>query len=207
MTTTAPDARRSAIASLLAPLALAAAAFVAGLPAGTPATAQTGNQSGNQTGSQSGAESGAAAGTRDPFMNAKGHDVPGLIVQSSERSVAETMDRLEAIATERGLTVMARVDHAANAESVDAELRPTELLIFGNPAAGTPLMACAQTAGIDLPMKALAWEDAEGAVWLAYNEPSVFIGERHGLGSDCAEALARVDDALAKLTDAALAAD
>jgi len=107
----------------------------------------------------------------------------GLIKRQSPFGVTETLDRLEAAADERGLKVFARIDHAAGAESVGQSLRPTALLIFGNPQAGTPLMQCAQTAGIDLPMKALAWADADGQVWLAYNDPA-YLAQRHSAG-DC----------------------
>ena len=108
----------------------------------------------------------------------------GLITVQSPHDVGQTMDRLEKIVTEKGMKVFARIDHAAGAESVGAELRPTELLIFGNPKGGTPLMQCAQPAGIDLPLKALAWRDEAGQVWLGYNDP-VDIAARHGAG-ECA---------------------
>jgi uncharacterized protein (DUF302 family) len=102
----------------------------------------------------------------------------GLISLPSPRSAAETMSRLEAAVKERGFAVIAKVDHAAGAARVNKTLRPTELLIFGNPQGGTPLMECAQTAGIDLPLKALVWEDAAGKVMLSYNDPK-FLGARH----------------------------
>lgn len=108
----------------------------------------------------------------------------GLIKVKSVHDARQTMDRLERIVTEKGMKVFARIDHAAGAASVGAELRPTELLIFGNPKGGTPLMQCAQTAGIDLPLKALVWRDAAGQVWLGYNDP-VQIATRHG-AEDCA---------------------
>jgi uncharacterized protein (DUF302 family) len=102
----------------------------------------------------------------------------GLITTQSPHSVADSMDRLEAIVKEKGLTVFARIDHAAGARSIDQSLRPTQLLIFGNPKGGTPFMACAQTVGIDLPLKVLAWEDQAGQVWLGYNDPA-WIASRH----------------------------
>lgn len=108
----------------------------------------------------------------------------GMITVQSPHDARQTMDRLEKIVTEKGMKVFARIDHAAGAASVGAELRPTELLIFGNPKGGTPLMQCAQTAGIDLPLKALVWRDAAGQVWLGYNDP-VQIATRHG-AEDCA---------------------
>ena len=103
----------------------------------------------------------------------------GLIVIKSPLGAKATMNRFEDIARQRGLTVFARVDHAAGAATVGKTLRPTEVLIFGNPMGGTPLMECAQSAGIDLPLKALVWEDASAQVWLGYNDPA-FIAKRHG---------------------------
>jgi uncharacterized protein (DUF302 family) len=93
------------------------------------------------------------------------------------------MDRLESAAKARGLNVFLRVNHSAGAEKIGKSLRPTELLVFGNPQGGTPLMECAQSAGIDLPLKALAWQDAAGQVWLGYNDPQ-YLARRHGAG-DC----------------------
>jgi uncharacterized protein (DUF302 family) len=108
----------------------------------------------------------------------------GLIALKSAHSVKDTMDRLEAAAKGKGLNVFLRVDHAGGAKKIGKDLRPTELLVFGNPQGGTPLMECAQGAGIDLPLKALAWQDAGGQVWLGYNDPA-WIAKRHGAG-DCA---------------------
>jgi uncharacterized protein (DUF302 family) len=108
----------------------------------------------------------------------------GLIALPSPHSAAQTMDRLEAIVKERGLNVFARIDHAAGAAKIGKTLRPTELLIFGNPQGGTPLMECAQTAGIDLPLKALVWTDAAGKVMLGYNDPD-YLAKRHGM-AQCA---------------------
>ena len=93
----------------------------------------------------------------------------------------ETMDRLEAEIRAKGMTVFARIDHAAGAAEAGLELRPTELIIFGNARGGTPLMEASQTAGIDLPLKTLVWQDPAGKTWLSYNEPS-WIVQRHGLG-------------------------
>jgi uncharacterized protein (DUF302 family) len=89
------------------------------------------------------------------------------------------MDRLESQVKSRGLNVFARIDHAAGASQIGKTLRPTELLIFGNPQGGTPFMECAQTVGIDLPLKALVWDDAAGQTWLSYNDPA-YLGQRHG---------------------------
>ena len=103
----------------------------------------------------------------------------GLIAIKSPHSAAVTMNRLEDVAKQRGLTVFARVDHASGAAKVGKPLRPTEVLIFGNPQGGTPLMECAQSAGIDLPLKALVWEDASSQVWVGYNDPA-YLAKRHG---------------------------
>lgn len=104
----------------------------------------------------------------------------GLIAVKSPFSPKETMDRLENLLQQKGMTIFARVDHAAGAKKVGKTLRPSELLIFGNPQGGTPFMECAQTVGIDLPLKALVWEDATGQVWLGYNDPA-FLAARHGV--------------------------
>jgi uncharacterized protein (DUF302 family) len=106
----------------------------------------------------------------------------GLVTLKSAFSVKETVDRLVQRLEAKGLTVFCRIDHGANAVSADLKLRPTEVLIFGNATGGTPLMQAAQTIGIDLPLKALAWEDAAGQVWLAYNDP-FWLTARHGIES------------------------
>ena len=90
----------------------------------------------------------------------------GLVSVKSPHGVADTIDRFETAVKARGLNVFLRVDHAAGAKKIGKDLRPTELLVFGNPQGGTPLMECAQSAGIDLPLKALAWQDASGQVLL-----------------------------------------
>lgn len=124
-----------------------------------------------------------------------------LVKKQSPHSVGETLDRLEAVLAEKDIGVMARIDHQANAVSVDMDLRPTQLLIFGNPAIGTKLMQAEQTLGIELPMKALAYEDAEGQVWIAYEDPAVFA-ERRGLAPGH-EVVGKVSGALDALTSAA----
>jgi len=105
--------------------------------------------------------------------------VDGLVAIKSPHNPKDTMDRLEALLKQKGLTIFARIDHAVGAARVGQVLRPTEVLIFGNPQGGTPFMQCAQTVGIDLPLKALVWQDASGQVWLGYNDPS-FLAQRHG---------------------------
>jgi uncharacterized protein (DUF302 family) len=104
--------------------------------------------------------------------------VDGLIAVKSPFSPQETMARLEALLKQKGMTIFTRIDHAAGAAKIGKTLRPTELLIFGNPQGGTPLMECSQTVGIDLPLKALVWGDAFGQVWLGYNDPT-FLAARH----------------------------
>jgi uncharacterized protein (DUF302 family) len=96
---------------------------------------------------------------------------PGLISVKSSHDVKNTADRLETVLNEKGMTVFLRVDHTEGARKVGQELRPTELVIFGNPKVGTPLMQCSQTVAIDLPQKALIWQDESGQVWLTYNDP------------------------------------
>jgi uncharacterized protein (DUF302 family) len=126
----------------------------------------------------------------------------GVVAVKSAHPPKATLDRFEAAAKERGLAVFARIDHAAGAQRVGRTLRPTELLIFGNPQGGTPLMECAQSAGIDLPLKALAWEDAQGQSWLGYNDP-VWLAQRHGAAS-CG-VVENLKKALSGLADAAAA--
>lgn len=107
----------------------------------------------------------------------------GLIAMESPHNPKQTMDRLETVVRELGLNVFARIDHAAGAAKVGKSLRPTEVLIFGNPQGGTPFMECAQSVGIDLPLKALVWEDAESRTWIGYNDPG-YLAARHGI-EDC----------------------
>lgn len=128
----------------------------------------------------------------------------GLITITSNHSVKETLDRLEASLRGNGVTVFARIDHAAAAASVDMTLPPTELIIFGQPKAGTPLMQAQQSIGIDLPLKMLAWQDANGKNWLAYNDIA-WLAKRHGLGEDLAPAISGIAKALAKLAETAAA--
>jgi len=106
----------------------------------------------------------------------------GLTTIRSRFGPKETMDRLQAEIRAKGMTVFARIDHAAGAAEVGLTLRPTELIIFGNARGGTPLMESVQTVGIDLPLKALVWEDAGGETWLSYNEPS-WIAQRHNVAN------------------------
>ena len=127
----------------------------------------------------------------------------GVTTVLSAHSVCVTMDRLVAALENKGMRIVARIDHRKGAQTVGKKLRATELLIFGNPKVGTPLMQCTQTAAIDLPQKALVWQDERGQVWLAYNDPS-YLKRRHGLVG-CDEALEKIDRALANFAKAATA--
>jgi uncharacterized protein (DUF302 family) len=119
----------------------------------------------------------------------------GLVTVPSSVSAKQTIDKLEAALKGGGATIFARVDHAAGATSAGLTLRPTELLIFGNPKGGTPLMQSQQSAGIDLPLKALAWEDAAGKTWLSYNDPA-WVATRHALSPDTAKVVEALSAAL-----------
>lgn len=127
----------------------------------------------------------------------------GLVSVKSGHSVKETADRLENILQKKGMTLFARINHAAGAEKVGKELRPTELIIFGNPKVGTPLMQCGQTMGIDLPQKALIWEDEGGQVWFSYNDPE-YLANRHQT-KGCEKVIEKVKNVLAKFSTAATA--
>jgi uncharacterized protein (DUF302 family) len=118
-------------------------------------------------------------------------DTAGLANRVSPYPVTETLDRLEAVLKSKGVKIFARIDHAAEAQSVGMSLRPTQLLIFGNPKAGTPLMRANQSIGLDLPMKALVWQDAQGQVQLTWNSPDYLTG-RHGLDAEFNKNLAAV---------------
>jgi uncharacterized protein (DUF302 family) len=125
------------------------------------------------------------------------HAAEGVISLKSPHTAKETLDRFEKAARAKGLTVFARIDHAAGAQKIGRSIRSTELLIFGSPQAGTPLMECAQTAGIDLPLKALALQDASGQVWLIYNDMR-YLDKRHGIG-ECGKAVRNIGATLEAL--------
>jgi uncharacterized protein (DUF302 family) len=123
----------------------------------------------------------------------------GMIHLSSPRSVPETLARLETVVQSKGIAVLARIDHSGDAAKAGLEMHPTKLLIFGNAKAGTPLMIASSTVAIDLPLKALVWEDGDGKVWLSYNSPN-YLKQRHaipdnlmqniaGIGPICEEAV------------------
>ena len=131
-------------------------------------------------------------------------EVKGMIIKPSKFSVTETIDKLEAVLKKKGITIVTRWSHEKGAKKVGIPLRPTELLIFGNPKLGSHFFTSAQTAGIDLPMKALAWKDAKGNVWLGYNDPQ-YIADRHGI-ENRAEIVKKMTGALNKLSNVATGA-
>ena len=135
------------------------------------------------------------------FISLPAFAADGLVALKSAHGAKETMDRLESAVKQRGLHVFARIDHAAGAAKVGKQLRATELLIFGNPQGGTPFMECAQSVGIDLPLKALVWQDESGQVWLGYNDPE-WLALRHG-AAQC-PAAAGLKKALAGLAQQAV---
>lgn len=120
-----------------------------------------------------------------------------VVTKPSKYSVHETINRIENAVTEKGMKIFARIDHGGEAKKVGLAMRPTELLIFGNPKGGTALMVAKPTAAIDLPMKALAWEDEDGKVWLTYNSPEL-LRERHALPTELTSTL----DPVGKLLEA-----
>lgn len=134
-----------------------------------------------------------------PLASADGN---GLISKKSAHSVSATLDRLEGLLTKKGITIVTRWRHDAGAKKVGIPLRPTELLIFGNPKLGSHFFTSQQSAGIDLPMKALAWEDEAGQVWLSYNDPQ-YIADRHAV-KNRREIVSKMTVALDKLTNAAI---
>lgn len=125
------------------------------------------------------------------------HAGDNLVTKPSKYSVQDTIARIEKAVTEKGMKIFARIDHGGEAKNVGLDMKPTVLLIFGNPKGGTALMVARPTVAIDLPMKALAWEDQEGKVWLTYNAPEL-LQERHGLPADLTSRLDPVSKLLEK---------
>lgn len=130
-----------------------------------------------------------------------GFAAEGMIALKSSQSVAATADRLESILKKKGMKIFTRISHSDGAAGVGLQLRPTELVIFGNPKVGTPLMQCVQSVAIDLPQKALIWEDGSGQVWLGYNDP-MHLQQRHDI-EGCDAALEKVSGALENFATAA----
>lgn len=129
----------------------------------------------------------------------KGRD-NGLIHLPSQHSVDDTVQRLKELLTEKNISLFAIVDHSDEAEKVGLQMRPTKLLIFGNPRGGTPVMQAAPTAAIDLPLKALVWQDAGGKVWLTYNDPA-YLQHRHGVSEQLVANLSAVNALLANAAE------
>jgi uncharacterized protein (DUF302 family) len=125
----------------------------------------------------------------------------GVINVESSFDVRETADRLEDILNQKGMTIFNRVKHSEGAGKVGIELRETELIIFGNSKVGSPLMKCQQSVAIDLPQKALIWEDDESKVWISYNDPR-YLEKRHNI-SNCGEVISKIEKALSGITKAA----
>jgi uncharacterized protein (DUF302 family) len=123
--------------------------------------------------------------------------IPGFISKPSPHSVPETIQRLSALLKSKGVAIFALIDHSGEAEKAGLKMRPTQLLIFGNPKGGTPLMLAAPSIAIDLPLKALVWEDADGKVWLSYNSPD-YLQQRHGFPVDLEKNIAAIEPLLAQ---------
>jgi uncharacterized protein (DUF302 family) len=141
-------------------------------------------------------------GTAIWLWGAQAMAVDGLITIPSSFGPEETMNRLDTEVRAKGMTIFARIDHAAGAKAAGLSLRPTDLLIFGNAKGGTPLMQSVQTIGIDLPLKALVWQDASGKTWLSYNDPG-WLAKRHGVGHESDAMLNAMTAALAAVAKAA----
>jgi len=125
-------------------------------------------------------------------------DVHGLATIPSNFTARDTLDRLKAALQAQGIELFAEIDHAKNAKDAALTLKPCTVFVFGNAKAGTPLMQANQTAGIDLPLKALVWEDAESRTWISYNDP-VWIARRHGLGQELIGLAGKMRDGLAAI--------
>jgi len=139
------------------------------------------------------------------FITTSAGAAEGMIDVKSAHSVAATADRLETILNAKGMTVFARIDHAAGAQKAGKTMAPTELVVFGNPKVGTPLMLCSRSIAIDLPQKALIWEDDSGAVWISYNDPQ-YLKLRHNT-QGCDPVLQKVAMALGNFASKAAAAE
>lgn len=125
----------------------------------------------------------------------------GVIDVKSNHTAEESAERLQSILEQKSMTIFNRIPHSTSAANIGVELRNTELFIFGNPKVGSPLMKCQQSAAIDLPQKALIWEDETGQVWISYNDPR-YLQQRHAI-SGCDEVIAKIEKALAGITKAA----
>lgn len=135
-----------------------------------------------------------------PASNISPSKENGLIHLSSRYSVEETVRRLETLLQAQGIKIFCRVDHSGEAQKAGLKMRPTQVMIFGNPKSGTPVMVAAPTTAIDLPLKALIWEDDESKVWLSYNSPE-YLKQRHGVPDDLVKNLAGVNGLLQKAVE------
>jgi uncharacterized protein (DUF302 family) len=140
-------------------------------------------------------------GEKEPIMKSGGQIDTDLVTLPSAHSVTDTIARLKAVLAQKGIDVFAHIDHAAGAKQVGLPLRPTQLLIFGNPKGGTPLMQARQTIGLDLPLRALVWEDEEGKAWLTYSRVQDLARRHHITDND--HAVKALDDGLVGLVRAA----
>jgi uncharacterized protein (DUF302 family) len=124
----------------------------------------------------------------------------GIIDKLSHHSVEETVDRLKGILQSKGVALFAIIDHSGEAQKVGMKMLPTKLLIFGSPKAGTPLMLAAPSVAIDLPLKILVWEDAQGKIWVSYNSPE-YLQQRHGIAPELAPNIAVIETLAAKAAE------
>jgi uncharacterized protein (DUF302 family) len=135
------------------------------------------------------------------FISVSSYAAEGMIDVESSFGVKETGDRLERVLKEKGMTIVNRVKHSEAAKNVGVDLRETELIMFGNPKVGSPLMKCRQSVAIDLPQKALIWKDSEDKVWISYNNAG-YLEKRHNI-SNCEEVISKIEKALAGIAKAA----
>ena len=137
------------------------------------------------------------------FLTTSTFAASGVIDVASNHGVEETVERLQRILNDKGMTIFEVVDHSGGAKNAGVELRQTIMILFGNPGVGSPLMKCRQSVGIDLPRKALVWEDDSGKTWISYNNPK-YLQKRHKI-SGCEDVLTKMEKALAGITGAAAA--
>ena len=135
------------------------------------------------------------------IMTVSAYAAEGMVDVKSSFGVKETGDRIESVLKEKGMTIFNRVKHSEAAKKVGVELKEAELIIFGNPKVGSPLMKCQQSVAIDLPQKALIWKDSEGNTWISYNDPR-YLKKRHNI-SNCEEVISKIEKALVGIAKAA----
>jgi uncharacterized protein (DUF302 family) len=135
------------------------------------------------------------------IMTVSAYAAEGMVDVKSSFEVKETGDRLESVLKEKGMTIFNRINHSEAAKNVGVKLRETELIIFGNPKVGSPLIKCQQSVAIDLPQKALIWKDSEGKTWISYNDPR-YLSKRHNI-SNCKEVISKIEKALAGIAKTA----